>query len=232
MCGRKTLTKGKIEIIEQLSIAEWDDNPPYHPSYNIAPTNFNPVLILDGIRRIKMMRWGLIPDWAEDDSSLPIMINARIETVMSKPSFAQLVDHNRCLAIADGYYEWCKIGGHKQPYYIHHPDRRLLLLAGLWNRYQPPNTSIPIFTYTILTKAALPEIKFIHPRMPAMIAPDHVEDWLNPNYRFSEVRDIIDLSQLSLNAYPVSSLVNSVRNNSPECIRPFIEPPEQTLMDF
>lgn len=232
MCGRKTLTKGRLEIIEQLSIVEWDDTPPYRPSYNVAPTNFHPVLLLDDIRKVKMMRWGLIPEWAKDDTSLPIMINARIETVSSKPSFAQLVDHNRCLAIADGYYEWHKTGEHKQPYFIHHPDRQLMLMAGLWSRWQPANEAAPMFTYTILTQAAIPELNFLHSRMPVLIAPDHADDWLNPRHRFSEIRNIIQSARLNLAAYPVSSMVNSVRNNSPECIRPSIIPPEQTMMNF
>ena len=106
MCGRKTLTRDMQSIIEELAIEEWyDDN--FHPSFNIAPTQTSPILLGDGKSRIvKPMKWGLVPSWSKDESIGSKMINARSETLTEKPSFQNLINQNRCVVIADGYFEW------------------------------------------------------------------------------------------------------------------------------
>lgn len=239
MCGRKTLTKGKLEIIERLSISFWDDSIPYQPSYNVAPTHFHPVLLFDEGRKVKLMRWGLIPTWVKDTTSIPIMINARVETVTTKPSFANLVGRQRCLVITDGYYEWKKDGNRKQPYYIHHHKGDLLLMAGLWSRWVPPTgykidqNQAALETYTIITTVATEDLNFIHPRMPALISQDVADIWLDCYQNSpSQALSLIQSANEPLEAYPVSNLVNSVNNNSPACIQRLGELPPQTSLNL
>ena len=122
MCGRKTLTKDIASIIHEMDIEECEANN-YIPNYNIAPTQFSPILIKhNNKRRIKMMKWGLIPNWSKDLSIGSKMINARIETIMEKPSFNSLIHSNRCIVLVDGYYEWDSTTS--QPYYLYHQKNK------------------------------------------------------------------------------------------------------------
>ncbi len=220
MCGRKTLTKGKLEIIEELSVDEWEEE--FEPSYNIAPTQFSPVLRkVSSHRVISPMRWGLVPAWAKDLSLAGRMINARAETILEKPSFRNLVNRKRCIVITDGYYEWKKTGNIKTPYYIHHPEGALLQMAGLWDQWlTPENTAL--FTYTVITTHPRPDIARIHNRMPAILPPDHAERWLSSQklVRKDLQRLLSSHNSVELEAYPVSPLVNSPANDSPHCIKP------------
>jgi len=129
MCGRKTLTRDMQSIIEEMAIEDWLDKDRYSPSYNISPTQQSPVLIDDGKRYVQPMRWGLIPFWAKDMKIGSRLINARSETLLGKPSFRNLVPKQRCVVITDGYFEW--EGSTKTPYYIKHPENKLLPMAGL-----------------------------------------------------------------------------------------------------
>ena len=122
MCGRKTLTKDMQSIIEELAIEEWENPDNYIPNYNIAPTQNSPILIDNGKRIVKSMRWGLIPSWSKDDKFGARMINARIETLTEKPSYRNLISSNRCIVITDGYYEWKTNGAQKTPYYFKDPN--------------------------------------------------------------------------------------------------------------
>ena len=136
MCGRKTLTRDLQSIIEELAIDEYLDDG-FEPSYNIAPTQFSPVLIgKDDSRVLKRMKWGLIPSWSKDEAIGSKMINARSESLLEKPSFQNLVHQNRCVVITDGYFEWKKGNEGSQPFYISHPGKKLLPLAGLWTTWE------------------------------------------------------------------------------------------------
>jgi len=218
MCGRKTLTKGKMEIIEELSIQMWDESVPYQPSYNIAPTNFVPILVSENARVVRMMQWGLIPSWAKDPNSLPIFINARAETIFEKPSFSNLVDSNRCVVISDGYYEWRQEVGHKQPFFIHHSDGLILPMAGLWNRWESP-TGEQKLTYTVITTSANSQLRFIHERMPAILTESALNAWLGcQNFSPASAMNLLKPFSGDLEFYPVANRVNSVQNNQPDCI--------------
>ncbi len=209
-----------MEIIEELSIQIWDDSFDHQPNYNIAPTATIPILIYDGQRIVKPMRWGLVPIWAQDKPNPPIFINARSETLTEKRSFSDLLANNRCVVITDGYYEWQKISTGKQPYYITKPDRRILPMAGLWSQVSD-NQGNPVFTYTVITSAASQELEFIHPRMPAVLQPDQLDVWLQcDGNRLHEALKILKPCSGELEAYPVSTYVNNVQNNSPRCIEP------------
>lgn len=219
MCGRKTLTKGKMEIIEELSIRVWDDSVAYQPSFNVAPTHIVPILLYDNQRSVKPMRWGLIPDWVKDEGSVSILINARAETVDRKPSFRNLLPGRRCAVITDGYYEWKREQGYKQPYYISRPDHSLMPLAGLWNLWRDGQGK-SYYTYTVITTDANPALDFIHKRMPVILPPDSIDGWIDTT-RFSadKALPLLKPYEAELSAYPVSTYVNAVRNNSEKCIQ-------------
>ena len=220
MCGRKTLTKDMQSIIEELAIAEWENPDNYMPNYNIAPTQNSPILIDDGKRIVKTMRWGLIPSWAKDEKFGARMINARLETLFEKPSYRNLVVNNRCIVITDGYYEWKKTGDGKVPHYFKDPNDKLLPMAGLYDIWKHPDGYL-IPSYTVITKEAQKEIATIHNRMPVILPQEHLDKWLNTeNFIVSKALELAHNSQIILDKYPVSPFVNSVKNNSPSCILP------------
>jgi len=220
MCGRKTLTKDMQSIIEELAIEAWKNADNYLPNYNIAPTQNSPILIDNGKRIIKEMRWGLIPSWAKDEKFGARMINARIETLLEKPSYRNLVSSNRCIVIADGYYEWKNESNKKVPYYLRDPNDKLLSMAGLYDVWQNPN-GLFVQSYTIITKSAQNNLSNIHNRMPVILPQEHLNTWLkNEKHSESNALELANNSMPDLEYFPVSLLVNSVKNNSPECLKP------------
>jgi len=207
-------------IIEELAIEEWENPDNYIPSYNIAPTQNSPILIDNGKRTIRAMRWGLIPSWAKDDKFGAKMINARIETLTEKPSYKNLLQRNRCIVIADGYYEWKRDGDKKLPYYLKNPDDELLTMAGLYDIWKQPNGNL-LPSYTIITKDAQENLSNIHHRMPVILPQVHLNTWLkNEKYSVTNALELAKDSRSELENFPVSLFVNSVKNNSPECLKP------------
>jgi len=224
MCGRKTLTKDMQSIIEELAIEEWENPDNYLPNYNIAPTQNSPILIDNDKRIVKSMRWGLIPSWAKDDKFGAKMINARIETLTEKPSYRKLVSSNRCIVITDGYYEWKKEGDRKVPFYFKDPDDKLLTMAGLYDMWKNPDGYL-IPTYTVITKDAQQEIAAIHNRMPVILPQKHLDTWLKTeNFSISKALELAKNTKSALEHFSVSNLVNSVKNNSPDCTLPISKP--------
>ena len=220
MCGRKTLTREMQSIIEELAIEEWENPDNYIPNYNIAPTQSSPILIDNGKRIVKLMRWGLIPSWAKDDKFGARMINARIETLTEKPSYRNLVSSNRCIVITDGYYEWKKDGVRKIPYYFKDPKGKLLPMAGLYAVWKHPDGYL-LPSYTVITKEAQKDIAIIHNRMPVILPQKHLDEWLKTeNFSVSEALELAKNTNQILEKYPVSPLVNYVKNNSPACLKP------------
>jgi putative SOS response-associated peptidase YedK len=227
MCGRKTLTRDMQSIIEELAVEDWEDPDNYLPSYNIAPTQTSPVLVQNGKRTVRPMRWGLIPYWAKDRAVGSKMINARSETITQKPSFQNLVPRNRCLVIADGYYEWKRETTGKQPYYIHSPEGKLLLMAGLWDRWNDPDTGL-VHSYTIITKKADRTIASLHHRMPVIIPHNAADTWIKTAKHSSySALKLLETATVPLDAYTVSTAVNSPNYNKPKCIRPLESAEEQ-----
>jgi len=219
MCGRKTLINSKESIINELMIDEWSIKN-YNPSYNIAPTQYSPILIKNNGKRIaKLMKWGLVPSWSKSDSFASKMINARIENIKEKSSYKNLIFQNRCIIISNGYYEWKKKGEHKEPYYFYHKNN-LLLFAGLWTSWK--RLSKIINTYTIITTTAFSEIKHIHNRMPLIIDSINIDKWLVENENPFNIDCYLNNHQNRKNIeyLQVSSFVNSTKNNSKKCITP------------
>lgn len=224
MCGRKTLTKSKLDIIKELSIDEWDELDDWTPTYNIAPTQKHPVILQEnGCIKTKAGHWGLIPFWAKEPSIASKMINARIETLHEKPSFRNLVDQQRCLIPADGYYEWRAESQGKQPYFIHLPEKKLFTFAGLRSLWKN-SEDISMLTYTIITTKATDHIHHIHPRMPVTVPDNSRSDWMDADNKFTDIAIQIRSYNPDWNYYTVSPIVNNVRENHSGCLEPYTPP--------
>jgi len=222
MCGRFTLTQSP-ELVAELF--ELDELPRFVAGFNIAPTQPVPVVRAGkAAREFDYLYWGLIPSWSKDPSIGARMINARSETVTEKPSFRTAFKRRRCLILADGFYEWQKIGSKKQPYYIHLLDHQPFGFAGLWEHWQGPNGD-EIESCTILTTAANDLMRPIHDRMPIILPPEDHRRWLDPSIQAAPqilplLRPYPD-SQMQI--YPVSTAVNNPSHDSPDCILPLAE---------
>jgi len=179
-------------------------------------------------RELRVMRWGLVPFWAKDTKIGSRMINARAETIAEKPAFRRAFAKRRCLVPADGYYEWQQMpGAAKQPIYISRADGRSLAFAGLYELWRDPAVNSGdqdawLWTTTIITTSAPDEIGMIHDRMPMIIDPGSWADWLDPaNNDVADLKALLTPAMVGdLTTWPVSTAVNSVRNNGPELIEP------------
>ena len=220
MCGRKTLTKDMKFIIEDLAIDEWEHPENYSPSYNIAPGQKSPVIIQEKQRIVKLMKWGLVPSWSKDETIGYKMINARSETLTEKPSYQGLISKHRCVVISDGYYEWKREGKRRIPYYIFTPEKGLIPMAGLWSSWTGPAGNT-VNTYTVITTEAKTTIRTIHHRMPVILNEDTYPNWLNTqNVSVSDALFLLQPYAGNLTTHPVSTLVNSPKNNLPVCTQP------------
>jgi putative SOS response-associated peptidase YedK len=219
MCGRFTLTTDAETIAQYFALS---DVPSVSPRYNIAPTQPVLVIVRDEKTKTKFCRWGLIPSWAKDPKIGAKLINARAETVADKPAFRNAFRHRRCSIVADGFYEWQSLGQKsKQPYYFRLESQQPFAIAGLWENWISPESE-EFSSCTILTTQANPSIASIHDRMPVILNSSDCKLWLNPQIESSELLEELLSSKESnkIEAYPVSSLVNNVRNDSAELLSP------------
>ncbi len=191
------------------------------PSFNVAPTDKVAVVLNNGLKQIVAMRWGLVPFWATDPKIASKHISARAETLTVKPAFKDAFKRRRCLVVADGFFEWQKQGATKIPLFIHLEPERPFGFAGLYEIWTPP-LGEKLVTCTIITTEANELVRPIHDRMPVILPKEAEDFWLD-----SAVEDhmrLLDLLQpyqaSDMSAFTVSKLVNSVKNNSPECIQP------------
>ena len=218
MCGRFALLAPGESLAEQFLL---DSILALTPRYNIAPTQPVTAVRLNPHsqnREWTVLHWGLIPSWAKDMKFSSRMINARAETVADKPAFRAAFKRRRCLIPADGFYEWQKLNGRKQPMYIHARDGRPLALAGLWESWQSADGS-EIESCTIVTTEPNELMAPIHNRMPVIIEPEDYSMWLDPGPQPADALHLLrPYPAAKMAAYPVSSLVNSPRNDNPKCI--------------
>ncbi len=219
MCGRYILTVPG-EVLARLF--DLDEVPELGPRYNIAPGQLAPVVrAADGARRLAMLRWGLVPHWARDPRTGNRPINARAESVASRPSFRDPFRYRRCLVPADGFYEWRRTPAGKQPWLVRFADRRPFAMAGLWEHWRG-STGEALETFTILTTRPNEIVAPIHARMPVILPPEAWDTWLDPSLR--DPGPLLDLlgphPAPGMEAFPVSRRVNDPRNDSPACITP------------
>jgi putative SOS response-associated peptidase YedK len=169
--------------------------------------------------RMGELRWGLVPSWAKDEKIAGKMINARSETLLEKPAFKKLIHRKRCLIPADGFYEWKKEGTAKQPMRIVLKDRQLFGMAGLYDTWMREDGA-KISTCTIITTAPNRLMEPIHDRMPVILRQEDEPVWLNRNNQ--DAGQLMSLlkpyDDHEMSAYPVSSAVGNVRNDSEDCI--------------
>ena len=221
MCGRFTQQRPTAELAA-LFAAE----PPsaeLQPTYNLAPTDDAAVVVERGDRRaIRAYRWGLIPAWAKDAKIASKLFNARAETLATSGAFRESFRRRRCIVPADGFYEWQRAGGIRQPFLIHRVDGAPLALAGLWSGWRHPETEQLIRTFTIVTTAANGLLAAVHDRMPVILEQKDWSRWLDPSAEdVGELNGLLAAApEAELVLYPVSALVNNVRNDGPELIEP------------
>jgi putative SOS response-associated peptidase YedK len=252
MCGRYASSRRPEDLVEEFEIDANEVKETLAPDYNVAPTK--PVYAVlerparagtpeheprEAQRQLRVLTWGLVPFWAKDPSIGNRMINARVETVAQKPAYKKAFAVRRCLLPADGYYEWyttdqkTKAGKPlKQPFYIHPADGAVLAMAGLYEIWRDPTRGDDDperfrWTCTVLTTSAKDDLGRIHDRMPLLVEKDRQGAWLDPE--LSSPQELLDLlvpaAPGRLEAYSVSTAVNTVRNNGAELVTPLA--PEQ-----
>lgn len=249
MCGRFAVTTDpallaeKIKAIDEATAAAGDKSKA--ANYNVAPTTSVATVVKrhtdpddESTRRVRLMRWGLIPPWAKTsddggpDTKGPLLINARSEKITTSPAFRTSAKGKRCLVPMDGWYEWRGEKGAKTPFYMYAGDGEPLFMAGLWTTWRPktaPKDAAPLLSCTIITTDAAAQLADIHDRMPLTISEADWDRWLDPDVPVDEglLRGHGDLDRIQIRE--VSRLVNSVRNNGPELIEP-AEPEQPTLL--
>ena len=220
MCGRFTLTAEFHEIIDRFAIEAAIADELYQESYNVAPSQSVLSVINDGEKnRLGYLKWGLIPSWSKDEKIGSKLINARGETLAEKPSFRDAFRKRRCLVLADSFYEWeCYENGTKIPMRIRLKSNEVFAMAGIWERWKKGNDTI--FTCTVITTSPNKLMSDIHDRMPVILHKDDEQTWLNPKVQDSQLLSqyLQPFPQELMEAYEVSSLVNSPKNNQPQCI--------------
>lgn len=193
-------------------------------NYNVAPRQqVLAIASIDGTNVLDQYHWGLVPFWAEDITMGSKLINARVETVATKPSFRDAFKKRRCLILADGFYEWTGRKGAKQPMLITLPDQAPFAFAGLWEIWQNQQNPIEIYqSCTMITREAIGVVKKLHHRMPVILKPEAYTAWLTlKNPKTDLLCDLLNTKSISdLVFHPVSRQVNSVRYNDPTNIKP------------
>jgi putative SOS response-associated peptidase YedK len=226
MCGRFTQQRPTSEIARIFEAEDLADDP--GGRFNVAPTDEAAVVVQREDRRaVVRYRWGLQPAWA-DPRKASKAFNARAETLATSGLFRDAYRKRRCLVPVDGFYEWLRDGSRRLPMWIHDPADLPLALAGLWTGRRDEETGEWLRTFTVITSAPNAFMAGIHDRMPVVIPAFSWAAWLDPEPRDpGELRALLEpRDDLVLAAHPVSSLVNSVRNDGPELIVPF-EPDDE-----
>jgi putative SOS response-associated peptidase YedK len=243
MCGRYASSADPDALVEVFEVDEVETEP-LQPDYNVAPTKqVYAVLerrhrdeagdpVGDPTRRLRSVRWGLVPAWAKDPAIGSRMINARAETLAEKPAFRRAFARRRCLLPADGYYEWRAPGPdapdrRKQPFFITGTAGRPLAMAGLYEIWHDPalpreDPTAWLWTVTVVTTDAGVDVAEIHDRMPVVLPPEGIDRWLTPD--LADPGQLADLLRPApagtLQAVPVSTAVNNVRVNGPDLCKP------------
>jgi len=215
MCGRFTLAganpaelRARFPIGESVEIRE---------RFNVAPGDdiLTVTTTKDDEPRGELLRWGLVPYWAKEEKVGYKMINARLETIHERPGFR---DARHCLIIADGFYEWERVDGRKQPWWVTRADGEPFAFAGLWSTWRRPDGS-QLRSCSIVTTAAFPSIEHVHDRMPVILTPSGEDPWL---HSAEPPRSVIE-GELKLT--PVGNAVNDARHDEPDCLDPPAEAP-------
>lgn len=185
------------------------------PRFNIAPSQLVPIIVSGSANKAVMMKWGLVPFWAKDPKIGNRLINARAETISTKPAFRTSFKRKRCLVPATGFYEWKRLKDGKIPYYIHMKDDSFFAFAGLYDRWTDPDGEV-LYTFTIITTTANTIMEKIHNRMPVILNASDEDLWLSkePLGETDSSRVLVPYDPRALEAFKVSKEVNSPVNDS------------------
>ncbi|MGA7106078.1 MAG: SOS response-associated peptidase [Candidatus Deferrimicrobiaceae bacterium] len=221
MCGRFTLFDSADSVAERFGLP---DTPSLSPRYNIAPSQTVVAVRIPpggGARELVALRWGLVPSWAKDPAIGNRMINARVETVADKPAFRSAIRRRRCLVPADGFYEWKRVNGRKQPYFIGMRDRKIFGFGGIWESWEGGGGEA-VLSCALLTTGPNDLLRPIHDRMPVILSPREYDLWLSP-----QVQDPEALAPLfrpyppeEMTVFPVGTAVNNPETDTPALIEP------------
>jgi putative SOS response-associated peptidase YedK len=238
VCGRYASSRDAGELAEEFGVAELRVDEPLPADWNVAPTKEVYAVLTRPPkedraqeRQLRTLRWGLVPSWAKDRSIGNRMINARMESVAEKPAFRKAFASRRCLLPADGYYEWYPTEQRtrsgkplKQPFFIRPRDGGVLAMAGLYEIWRDPSKPEDdphpfLWSCTVITTDAPDDLGRIHDRMPLMVERERWAEWLDPA-RAGALDLLVPAAPGRLEAYPVSTQVNSAGNNGPELVEP------------
>lgn len=202
MCGRFCLSSSADQIIQHFSL---QSHAVLKPRYNIAPEQIVPVIRV--AKQLDFLTWGLRPSWLKIEQKS--FTNARLETIIDKPSFKQAFKYRRCLVVANGYYEWKEVGKIKQPYFISLPQQQVFAFAAIWEQD----------TCAIITTTSSTNLSNLHVRMPLIISAEHYDMWLNHGTKIKDLAICTQMNKLIFAAVPVSTKVNNPQNDFVECIK-------------
>ncbi len=249
MCGRYASSRRPEDLVEEFEVERVDVREKLEPDYNVAPTKDVYAVLArsphddkgaPAQRRLTVLRWGLVPSWAKGLAIGNRMINARVETVADKPAFRRAFAARRCLLPADGYFEWYtteqtspKGKPVKQPFFIRPVDGGVLAMAGLYEIWRDPDHGRDDpqgfrWTCAVITTSAQDSLGHVHDRMPLLVEPGGYADWLDPAVSDADrLRELlVPAAPGRLDAHPVSTEVNNVRNNGVALVEPVAaEPP-------
>ncbi|WP_289030908.1 SOS response-associated peptidase [uncultured Algoriphagus sp.] len=217
MCGRYSLSKSKIELEERFQAEMLTD---FKPRYNIAPTQLVPVITSQSPKGFSFFYWGITPEFGRNKPVSQKLINAKAESVHQKITFKSSFKQRRCIIPADGFYEWKKLGKKTSiPHRFTLREGGLFSFAGIWDEYETVDGENQ-HTFLILTTEPNELVSEVHDRMPVVLTQETEKKWLNNYSSEEELLEILKpFSANEMLSYPVSTLVNSVKNDSPALIR-------------
>ncbi len=216
MCTRYSLTKNKETIANRFGVPSLES---WKARYNVAPGQSMPVITNRRPDEISFFRWGLIPNWSLDESAGNNLYNAKGETIFTKAPFKQAIRSQRCLILADGYFEWKKIGKTKTPYRITLSSDELFAFAGIWDYWENADGEI-INSYSILTTTATPLLADLNERMPVILSPGDEQKWLSDKLTEQEINALtVPTDGNKMSFYKAHKVVNSPEYDYPECIQ-------------
>ena len=212
MCGRFSFSTSKNKVQEQFAAIEVEDN--LQLSFNVAPTQRSYVITDESPHQLQQLHWGLVPHWSKDKKNAGRLINARMETIATKPSFRMPFKRKRCLAVADSFYEWKRGAGNKTPYRILRTNRELLVMAGIWDTWT--DGAEQYHSFSIVTTPPNVEMASVHDRMPVIFYDaSQYQEWFEETNTEKLQQMLITPPNGILEMYSVSTQINSVRNNGP-----------------
>ncbi len=230
MCGRYTLKVNTNQVAMRFDVPATNISAAVDPRYNIAPSQMNPVITANAGNHLELMQWGLVPAWSKEPKSNYSTINARVETLISSPTYRKPLRRQRCLVPATGFYEWQVIGGKagkaaRQPFYFElaedGSEGGIFAFAGLYDVWHGPDGR-ELKSYTIITTGGNDLVLPVHERMPVILTREAEQRWLDPD--LSDPDELLKLLQpyppALMLGYPVSPAVNSPANDGQDCIAP------------